>query len=678
MNFLYPGFLFSLLAVVIPILIHLFNFRKFRKIYFSNVQFLKAAQEQNSSREELKNLLILASRIFAIVFLVFAFARPYFASGSGYNPGTANLINIYIDNSYSMGSVNKDGTLLDEAKRKAKEISRQFSPNDRFQLITNDFEGRHQRMLNNEQLLNLVDEIKISPARRSLQQVLNRQNSVDAGKRYRFNFVISDFQRAFTGTKVIQTDPGSQLSLLRLEANTLPNVGVDSIWSLSPAHKPGDQEKFVVKLHNYSDKETKDIPVKLLINNQQKVLARLNISAGKSVTDTLGFSGLSAGWQKGLVSIKDFPLTFDDELKFSFKVNSGLNILHITGDLSERHISSLFSADSYFRLSTMPESNVLYSAFSRYQLIILSGLKTPSSGLALQLKGFVQNGGSVVIFPDLDTRTEDFSSFLQGLSLPPAISLSKDTVSVTALDLKSNIFNDVFEEVPAKLDLPKVNRHLVYRKNTRSNREDILSLPGGQGFFSRYRLGAGQVYLSASSLKSEDSNLPQHPVFVPLLYKIAFTSVQEQPLYYTIGRNNLLGSTKISLNPNQSLRLTSANEELIPEVRQTPGRTLLYIADQVRASGFYELLKSDSLLSTYAFNESRAESDMHFTPERELRQLFGAKILTIPNAGASLTPAALENNHTELWKLCLVLCAVFLAAEALLIRFFNKKNYIKT
>ena len=674
MNFLYPGFLFSLLAVVIPILIHLFNFRKFKKVYFSNVQFLKSAQEQNSSREKLKNLLILFSRILAIVFLVFAFARPYISSGTGYDPGTGKLVSIYIDNSYSMGSVNKEGTLLDEARRKAKEITTKFSPNDRFQLITNDFEGRHQRIVSAEELLSLADEIKISPVQRSLQQVINRQNQTEAGKRNCFNFIISDFQTAFTGVKAMTTEPDNHLSLIKLRANTLPNVGVDSIWSLSPAHKPAEQEKFVARLHNYSAEAAKDIPLKLMVNNQQKVLARLDIPAGKSVTDTLSFSGLSAGWQKGLLSIKDFPLTFDDELKFTFKVSSGLHILHISGDPSENHISSLFAADSYFRLSNMPESNIIYAAFPGYQLIILSGLKQPSSGLAQQLKSFVQNGGSVVIFPDLDNKTEELSSFLQGLSVPPVLSLNRDTVSVTAIDLKSNLFNDVFEEVPAKLDLPKVHRHLVYQKTTRSSRQDIMSLPGGQSLFSRYRLGAGQIYLSSSSLKEEDSNLPRHPVFVPLMYKIAFTSIQEQPLYYTIGRDNLLSSVQINLNPNQSLRLRAGKEEVIPELRQTPGKTLLYIADQVRAAGFYDLMKADSLLSTYAFNESRAESDMHFTGDAELKQLFGNKTLTIEGNGGALSPAALENNHTELWKLCIVLCAVFLAAEALLIRFFNKKT----
>jgi len=676
MNFLYPGFLFFLLAVAIPVLIHLFNFHRFRKVYFSNVQFLKAVQEQNSSREKLKNLLVLFSRILAIIFLVLAFSRPYLSSDNAVRPDTGNLISIYIDNSYSMEAVNKEGTLLDEAKRRAKEIAGKFSPNDRFQLTTNDFEGRHQRLAGYEELLNLIDEVKISPAERNLQQVIIRQRVADAGQRSRSNYILSDFQQSFTGKKLIEAD-AEPVSLIRLQANTLPNIAVDSIWSLSPAHLPDAQEKFVVKLHNYSAEAGNDIPLKLVVNNQQRAVARLSIPAGKSVTDTLNFSGLSSGWQKASVSIKDFPLTFDDELKFTFKVSTGLKLLHISGDPAERHISSLFGRDSYFRLTSMPETNILYSAFAEYKLIILSGLKTPSSGLAQQLKTYIQHGGTVLIFPDLDASTSEFSAMLQQIALPPVVSLLKDTVNVSSIDLKSNLFNDVFEEVPAKLDLPKVNRHFLYAKNSRSNSEAIMGLPAAQSFFTRYRIGAGQVYLSATSLKTEDSNFPQHPVFVPLMYKIALTSVQEQPLYYTIGKHNLLYTSPLNLNPNESLRLVSGKHEVIPELRQTPGQSLLYIADQIRSPGFYELLKSGSLIGSYAFNGSRAESDMHYTSDQDLKQLFKGQKMAISNTGAGLSAVTIQNNHTELWKLCLVLCAVFLAVEVLLIRFFNKNN-IKT
>lgn len=671
MNFLYPGFLFLLLAVAIPILIHLFNFRKFKKVYFSNVQFLKAAKDEQASMSKLRDILILICRVLVIIFLVLAFAQPYFSTGKEVNPEAGNLVNIYIDNSYSMEAVNKEGSLLDEAKRRAKELAKQYALNDRFQLTTNDFEGRHQRVVSYEELVKLIDDVRISPIQRSLQQVINRQETADGGKRNVFSYILSDFQKAFSGKSAVASDQNDYLALIRIHANTIPNIAADSIWSLSPAHKPGEEEKFVVQLHNYGEEDGKDIAVKLVVNNQQRAAVRIDVPAGKSVNDTLTFSGLSSGWQKATLTIKDYPIVFDDELKFTFKVGTGLTILQISGDPEEKYISSLFKADPYFKLTRMAESNVSYSSFANYDLIVLSGLKTPSSGLAQQLKNYAQNGGSVVVFPDLGNDIAAFSSFLKALSLPSVSSLGKDTVNVSKIDLKSNLFNDVFEDIPSKLDLPRINRYFNYVKRSTTAREDIMELPSGEPLFSRYNVGAGQLYLSATSLNKGDSNLPQHPIFVPLLYKIAFNSVQQQPLYYTIGKDNLLFTSQLSITPGQSLRLVSKTQEVIPEVRQLPGKTLLYIADQIKAPGFYELLKTGSLITTYAFNENRAESDMHYADDKELQQLAG-KDLTVINSRTDAITAAVENNRTELWKLCLVLCAVFLAVEALLIRFFNK------
>jgi uncharacterized membrane protein len=151
MNFIFPGFLFALLAVVVPIIIHLFNLRKFKKVYFSNVQFLKALQQQTSSSQQLKERLILAARVLFITFLVLAFAKPYIPAKNQSSTAFQNhVVSIYVDNSYSMGTVNKEGTLLDEAKRRAKEIVSTYSFADKFQLISNDFEGKYQRLLNKD------------------------------------------------------------------------------------------------------------------------------------------------------------------------------------------------------------------------------------------------------------------------------------------------------------------------------------------------------------------------------------------------------------------------------------------------------------------------------------------------------------------------------------------------
>ncbi len=672
MNFLYPGFLFALFAVVIPVIIHLFNFRKFKKIYFSNVTFLREIKEQNSSKEKLKNLLILISRILAIIFLVFAFARPFLPSTSKIDQSKGNTVSIYVDNSYSMEAVNKEGSLLDEAKRKAKEIVRAFQLNDRFQLLTNDFEGKHQRLLNADELLKAVDEIKVSSASRNLQQVLNRQQSIFTGSSNRFAFVISDFQNGFAGNELIQTGKEINVSLIKLNANHLPNVAVDSVWLLSPVHQPNVTEKLVVQLRNYGDEDAENVPVKLTINKQQKAIGSLNVKAGKTQTDTISYSGLTAGWQKSTISIKDFPLTFDDELNFSFKVSVNQSILAINGQQAGRYISALFGADPYFKLTEMPGANINYAAFSNYSLIVLNGLDNPSTGLAQELKSYVNNGGAVVIFPNLDAGTTVYSQFLTSMKLPAVTELVTAQSKVAAIELKHPLFKDVFEELPRNLDLPQVNRYFSFRENNNSNKENLLQLPANKLFFARYPQGSGHFYLGASSLTMTDGNFAKHPVFVPLMYKIAFASAKEQPIYYTAMKDNVLESQKIDLAANQSLKLVADNFEVIPELRQSNGKTLLYVADQVKRAGFYDIKKGDSTLAVVAFNDNRKESDMHYTEQGEIQKLFSKKVSFLnPQSDSVASAVASENNGTELWKLCLILSLVFLAIEILLVRFFH-------
>jgi len=680
MNFLYPGFLFALLAIAIPIAIHLFNFRKFKKVYFSNVQFLQAATEQNSSREKLKHRLVLVCRILAVIFLVMAFARPYLPLDPTANIGQRNIVSIYIDNSYSMETVNQEGSLLDEALRKAKEIVAAYPLSDQFQLITNDFEGKHQRLVNKEEFLQLLEDVKISATGRTLQQVVNRMHGSARANSNQIAYLLSDFQQSFAGKEKITTGKDIRYTLIKLNANPQPNIAVDSIWSLSPIHQPDQPEQLVVKLRNYGDEDAADVPLRLTLNGQQKALSNLKVDAGKTVNDTLSFAGLQRGWQKGVLQIKDFPLTFDDAMNFSFEVNTSMKVLNITGNSAQNFIPSLYATDPYFKLTEMPEENIQYSTLPEYQLIILSGIKEPGSGLAQQLRGYLQNGGSVVIFPDLNANANAYSVFLNALSLPSIKQLNVGTGIGSSIDLKHPLFRDVFDQIPANMDLPLVKRHFSFAGQNQKARTDILKLPLNEFLFAQYGLGSGKIYLSAVSLDPKDSNLGRHPVFVPMMFKIAFSSLKVIPLYYTTGKSSTLEIPKVNLGNNQTLILKADAVEVIPDVRQTPDQTLLYIADQVRQSGFYNLRKADSLLAVVAFNDNRLESDMHYASEDNIKALFDSKQLSVYNSKKDALSMNIQakNNSIELWKLSLILAVVFLALEILLIRFFNNSKNIQT
>ena len=155
MQFVYPAFLFALAAIAIPIIIHLFHFRRFKKVYFTNVKFLKEVKDETSQRSKIKNLLILLCRCLAVFFLVMAFAQPFIPQKGAEFKAGQKAISLFVDNSFSMSSLSQDVPLLDKAKQRATEIVSAYEVEDEFQILTNDFEGRHLLLL---YLILVVDE----------------------------------------------------------------------------------------------------------------------------------------------------------------------------------------------------------------------------------------------------------------------------------------------------------------------------------------------------------------------------------------------------------------------------------------------------------------------------------------------------------------------------------------
>jgi hypothetical protein len=388
MHFLYPAFLFALLSLAIPVLVHLFNFRRYQKVYFSNVQFLKEIQEQQSSRRNLKERLILAARLLALFFLVLAFARPFISNTNNTKAGAQRIVSVFLDNSYSMQTLNREGSLLDEAKRRAKEIVSAYSINDKYQLLTQDFEGKHQRLLSRDEFNDAVDAVKISPRSRSLKQIIDRQQSLltmqsGAGRSID---IVSDFQKNMSNGQPLKVDTGIHVSLVQLRAGTLANVAVDSVWLLSAIHRPGETEKMVVKLHNYAGEQAVKIPLKLFINGEQKALGGFTLDARSVQTDTLTFSGLKPGWQRGEITLQDNPVTFDNRFYFTFNVKQQMPVLLIDGGKLNPYLSAVFATDQFFSAKRVPDGNVDYAGLSAYPLIAISDVKSISAGLSQQLK----------------------------------------------------------------------------------------------------------------------------------------------------------------------------------------------------------------------------------------------------------------------------------------------------
>jgi len=611
----------------------------------------------------------------AIAFLVLAFAKPYIPSGNSSSPDKQELASIYIDNSYSMEAVSSEGRLLDEAKRRAREIVSAYDINTRFQLLTNDFSGKYQRLLYKDEFIEALNDIEISPISRNLNEIVTRQREMLAseGNSSRTLYLISDFQKNIEPAEKTKADTGSDIRLIQLKANPQANISIDSVWFITPVHKVNDPEKLVIRLKNNSNKPAQNIPYKLTIDNQQKTIGSLSIAPRGSAKDTLSFSGLSAGWKKGEVSVKDYPITFDDHFYFSFYVEKQMTILEIDEKEENKYLNALYNSDPFFNLIHAASGNINYSSLGTYPLIILNSVSSISQGLTQQLSAYVKNGGTLMIFPSLNAELSDLKALTQSLGTDQPEAIVTQEQKVVGVNLQHSVFKGVFDRLPRNINLPVAKKYIQYSNQSRVSKQQILSFPGNRSFFSEYKSGKGKVYLSAVALSEESGNFVRHSVFVPVMFQTAFLSLHDNRLFYTTGRDQFLQSPRINLSPNQTLVLKKDNFEAIPDLRQSETLTRIFIADQVKETGIYNLLKADSLIASYAFNDNRSESDLSYLSEKDIEASFQGtkvKIFTPGKESVSDTIKAV-NKGVQLWKLCLILALVFLALEIILIRFYK-------
>jgi len=116
----------------------------------------------------------LLSRIGAVVGLVLAFAQPFIPNKDVEVKKGKKAVSLFVDNSFSMSSLSQDVPLLEKAKQRAREIVAAYSVEDEFQIITNDFEGRHQRLVGKEDAMSYIDEIEVTPAVKEISKTMTK------------------------------------------------------------------------------------------------------------------------------------------------------------------------------------------------------------------------------------------------------------------------------------------------------------------------------------------------------------------------------------------------------------------------------------------------------------------------------------------------------------------------
>jgi hypothetical protein len=687
MQFVFPAFLAALAVLAIPVIIHLFYFRRFKKVYFTNVRFLKEVKEETSNRQKLRNLLVLLMRCLAITAMVLAFAQPFIPLSSGVKKGE-KAVSVFVDNSFSMNSLSKDAPLLELAKQRARDIVNAFAVEDRFQILTNDFEGRDQRLVSKEDALNRIEEIRTGPASRDLSKVLTRQQQcLNTGKQEnKIAYVVSDFQTNIADVTNFR-DTLIEVKLVPMRAVQERNVSVDSVWFENPVQILNQPANLLVKLSNRSDEEASEIRLALRHDGQSKPVGSISIPARSSKLDTVSFNILHPGWHEAKLSVTDYPVQFDDDYYLAFHVAERINVLSVNGLQPNKHLENAFLGARYFRLDNANAGALDYSKFPDYQLVVLNELPNVSSGLANELKTFVQNGGNVLVFPAPTADLNSYNAFLQNFNAGNLGAYEPTPRLASEINTEEYVFKDVFLNKSANLRLPATQGNF---KIAPSRGEYILTYRDGSALLAKFPQGEGALYLFAAPLNEQVNDLVRNgEIFVPMLFKMAIAGTKDRQIAYTIGKDEVLeakhkvsasGETIYKLRkqdenePTTNNQQPATNNEFIPEQRILGSKVLLTPGTQVRDAGWYRLhLQGDSTLAEFAFNYDRKESDLTYKTDEALAEGLPKNIKVLAeNAEANFGQVVDEQERgIVLWRWCVIFALLFLALEVLFLRLWK-------
>lgn len=670
MKFLYPEFLFGLFTLAIPIIIHLFNFRKAKKVYFSSTRFLQNIKKSTSQKRQLKHYLILFSRLLFLTFLVLAFAQPYLPSEDK-NP-QAQSVFMYLDNSASMSNRTEGTTTsLSLGIDYLSKILDLYPTNTSYKLVTNEFAPFSNTLKSKTEIEELLTEIRLSTISRSLSEAYSRLTT-DATAPVGGNkdvFVISDFQRSTIGDLgQVGIDSLDQVFIAPIRFDQTKNVFVDTVFLSNPFLVADEKNQLNVVLKNNGLEDANELPLKLFINDIQTASSVLSIPAGEQTELTFEISFNLEKVNKCRISIEDYPVTFDNDFYFVLQLENRINILEISDDDSFSPIQKVYANNSLFNYTRQNASNLDYSLIRQNDLIIVNGLNSLDNSLSLELSNHIEQGeGSLLIIPG---ETPDISSYQSIIPSIGSIPVDTNYVNVAMPDLSDPFFENIFESSNERFEMPNARPVLRWGGQQLS----LLKLRNNLNFLSGFR-SQGTTFILSTPLNDQFTNFHRHALFVPVMYRMASLSKKsfEAP-YYNINLPTI--SLRLdSLNKQDIFKLAYENmeNELIPNQRISVNELVMELPKNTLQPGFYDLKLDDQTKATLAFNLDKKESYLDQMNMNEINNSFSYKnnvtIFDVNDADNFSNEVKKNKFGVPLWKYAIILSLIFLLAEVLLIRF---------
>ncbi|QXP52750.1 BatA domain-containing protein [Cellulophaga sp. HaHa_2_1] len=626
MHFKYPEILWGLFLLLIPILIHLLQLRRFKKTAFTNVKMLQQVVAESQKSRSLKKWLLLLTRMLLFTTLIIAFAQPFFAKNTVFkNKETI----IYLDNSFSMQAKKGNSSLLEVA---VQEIVKKAPKNTPLTLFTNDhtFSNTTIAAIQNDLLSLNFSQNQLPSEAITLKATSLFSTATNSIKNL---IVISDFQK----NKEASLKPSKELNnyYIQLASSKIENIAIDSIF-----YSPKSNETTTIKIKLSASQDLENQPISVYNGDQliAKTAAEFNHTKSASVTISLPENDLILG----KIQLDDSGLNYDNQFYFSRNKKEKVRILEIYG-VETGYLERIYTAEEFeYQKNSIAQLN--YSLIESQHTIILNELEALPEALMQALHLFTQQGGTLIMIPNDDITITNYNTLLNnfGVKLNQKIATSQE---IAHINFDHPIYSNVFDQKVNNFQYPEVKTYY----SLDAKQSPLLSYASNEPFL----LGKRGFYFFTSPLSSELSNFKNSPLIVPTLYNMGVESLKQQELYYTLGENN---SVTIAVEgiTDDVLKISNATNEYIPQQQSLNNKIVLNFNEVPSEDGLFTVKNKETNFKHLGFNYQRTESSLTYWDLENVKDIY-----TPTSISDLFDTLEKDDSKNELWKWFVILALLF-------------------
>ena len=684
MKFLYPEFLWAFAILIIPIIIHLFNFKRYKTLYFSSLTFVKHVDQQTKSTQKLKHLLVLLSRLLAFVFLVLAFTQPYFSNNNDNAKSKNGIIAFYIDNSFSMQAIGANGELLSEARENAREIINKAPLSTRFLIGTNSKSGSEERILSKIEAFEKLDEIELSPLTRSIDEIIKWQNErlsesdiIEEGTSTQ-HVMLSDFQANSSFSKDLKRmdlNPNSSFFPVKLIPESSDNIFIDSIWFTAPIHKLGAKNELNIQLKNPTETDLKNVELKISIGEYRNTVF-VDLPKNEATATQIGYTDKSIGLKTGEIRLFDNHVQFDDTYFLTYEVRQNVNILLLDGEDAVDNIETVLNLDEFYITNRKKITSITREDFAQKDLVIINGANSISKGAINYITTFASTGGTVSLFPGKAPKQADWNELLLSLNLPTIARTVTSGNKIKTLNYDDPFFSGIFETKNTNLNLPSVTKVYQAVKNSKTLGQNLIELQNGLPLLA-FNEQSGKSFMFYSSLHSDFGSFTKDALFTACVLRTGELSQRNQPEYMIIGETSRY-PIYAKTDGETPVHIIGNGIDFIPQMAITAGVKYISLSNtsslQEVYAGNYSI-KTDKTIGGISLNYDRKESLLtSYNEEQITNQLkkLGIQNVTFNEINGSTSAALISiDKPFSYWKLCIILTFIFVLLEMIFVRFLK-------